>query len=381
MTAATDRRCEWCGAPIWFLRPQAKFCQNGGKCRKAAHLERKRSARGNGTVLAVEDGYFEALDATRGYLDDWRPQRKTQVMLSRVQQVLDEYREHLPLTCRQIYYRMIGAWNYPKGERFERTLYNLLDNARRAGEIPFDHIRDDGILSCGGFWYGGVDHFLHNEWRASKGYKRDVQDEQDVRLQVWCEAAGMIPQLRMVCDQYSIPVFSCGGFNSLTAVRQIMDDCSLYDQNVLLHLGDCDPSGYSIYQAVYEDVSAFLEAECIYDAPGFDAERAALTFDQVDEFNLEADEIKTNDTRSKIWRERGITQKVEIEALPPDQVAKLLTEAIERHLDEDALETARRKELKDKIAIWRPEPRCQADSWDPTLLIRNLRQNNNGRRA
>jgi hypothetical protein len=134
--------------------------------------------------LAVEDGYFEALDATRGYLDDWRAQRKTEVMLSRVLDVLMEYEAQLPLTNRQIYYRMIGRFGYPKGKSFERSLYRVLGLARRARRIPFSWIRDDGIMSCGGFWYGGVDHFLRTEWQASAHYKRDVQDEQDVRLQV-----------------------------------------------------------------------------------------------------------------------------------------------------------------------------------------------------
>jgi hypothetical protein len=326
--------------------------------------------------LDPEDGYFEALDATRGYLEDWQPQKKTQVMLSRVLDVLMEYEAQLPLTNRQVYYRMIGRFGYPKGKQFERSLYALLDNARRAGKIPFSWIRDDGILNCGGFWYADARHFWRNEWRTAMDYKRDVQDEQKVRLEVWCEAAGMIPQLRTITDPYSIPVFSCGGFNSLTAVRQIVDDCLPYERNVLLHLGDCDPSGYSIFQAVYEDVSAFLKE----DAPGvgFEAERVALTFDQTEEFNLEADPIETNDSRSKIWRERGITEKVEIEALAPDKVAELLTEAIERHVDEGALKQGRRKELRDKAAIWRPEPKLNGATWDPTRLIQQLRLSNDG---
>jgi hypothetical protein len=84
--------------------------------------------------------------------------------------------------------------------------------------------------------------------------------------------------------------------------------------------------------------------------------------------------------RSIIWRRRGYTHKTEIEALAPDQVARLLTEAIERHIDEEKLEEARRKELRDKVAIWRPEPKRQ-NGWDPTRLIENLRASNNGRHS
>jgi len=50
-----------------------------------------------------------------GYLHDWKPYRKSQVMLGQVKCILDEYAAYLPLTCRQIYYRMIGGFGHPKG--------------------------------------------------------------------------------------------------------------------------------------------------------------------------------------------------------------------------------------------------------------------------
>ena len=47
----------------------------------------------------------------------WRPQRQTYVLLDQVHAVLDEYAEHLPLTVRQIFYRLVGAYGYEKTER------------------------------------------------------------------------------------------------------------------------------------------------------------------------------------------------------------------------------------------------------------------------
>jgi hypothetical protein len=345
------RLCEACGAQIWWKRPQARFCN--ADCRKKAHLERKRSARSNRTVLSPEDGYFEALGSDRGYIDDWQPHKKTQVMLSRVQDVLEEYREQLPLTNRQIYYRMIGRFSYPKGEQFERSLYGMLAKARRAGAIAFDDIRDDGITGFSPGGYGGVDDFLER-WRFdATRYYRDVSEDQPVRVEVWCEAAGMAPQLSRVAQPYGIPVYSCGGFDSLTAKRQIVNGC-IFETNgptQVLHLGDCDPSGFSIYQSVFEDVSAFLERDRRRDEQTFSAERVALTREQVKEHNLPEDEIKTNDSRSRIWRARGFTTKVEIEALAPDVIADLLREAIERHVDTDAIARMRSLEKAESAVL------------------------------
>jgi hypothetical protein len=270
-------------------------------------------------------------------------------MVGRVNQVLDEYEDQLPLTCRQIYYRMIAEWRYPKGEPFERKLYAALDHARRARMIPFAHIRDDGILG-GGWWPVRPDQQIKG-WELEAGnFQRDRQEGQPVRIQVWCEAAGMVPQLTRVADQFSVPVYSSGGFNSLTAIRQIVDSC-IWDTEgptVLLHLGDCDPSGHSIYQAMYEDVAAFLERDRRSPRQTFAAERVAITFDQIAEYGLVADEIKTNDSRSQVWRRRGLTKKVELEALAPNVIAQLLTAAIEHYLDPAPWRDVLNKEVDDR---------------------------------
>jgi hypothetical protein len=303
--------------------------------------------------LAVEDGYFEALDATRGYVDDWKPQRKIQIMLGRVEDILADYAEQLPLTNRQVYYRMVAKYGYPKGDSFERSLYRVLDLGRRSGRIPFASIRDDGIL--GGGWWPTDPRQQVEAWRLeAQGFWRDVQaDQNGPRIQVWCESAGMRPQLSRVCDPYSVPVYSCGGFNSLTAIRQIVDSCveDTDGPTVVLHLGDCDPSGHSVFQAVFEDVAAFLERDRRHPAQTFLAERVAITFDQIEQYGLSADPIKTKDDRSRVWIERGLTHKTEVEALDPGTIATLLREALERHVDLHVIDAVRELQAQDRVAL------------------------------
>jgi hypothetical protein len=347
-----DRWCECgCGRSIAFRRSQTRYYEPA--CRARAQKERNRTSLGTRTVsLAGQRGYFDAPDATRGYLDDWKPLDATKIMPGRVKQIIEEYADQLPLTVRQIYYRMIAQWHYPKGKEFESSLYGMLDNARRAREIAFADIRDDGIMGGGG-WPTCPEDVLY-EWSAqAQNYTRDVQDGQSLRAQVWCEAAGMIPQLTRVCDPYSIPVYSCGGFGSLTSIRQIVDSC-IYDtdgKTVLLHLGDCDPSGYSIFQAMVEDVAEFLEEDRRFAGQVFEFERVAITLDQVEEHKLEADLITTNDTRSQVWRKQGLTHKVEIEALAPNAIAELLRAAIERHVDVEHIKRVRVEERGERDAL------------------------------
>jgi hypothetical protein len=46
----------------------------------------------------------------RGFIDGWRPRVETQALLDQVIRVLAEYAERLPLTLRQTFYRLVGAY-------------------------------------------------------------------------------------------------------------------------------------------------------------------------------------------------------------------------------------------------------------------------------
>ena len=44
----------------------------------------------------------------KGYAD-WNPHKKTRIIVSQVEEILREYRMQLPLTARQIFYRLVGG--------------------------------------------------------------------------------------------------------------------------------------------------------------------------------------------------------------------------------------------------------------------------------
>ena len=152
----------------------------------------------------------------RGYAD-WRPQRTTRDLLGQVEAVLAEYVEHLPLTVRQVFYRLVGGYGYDKTEQAYERLCNHLVRARRAQMIRFDALRDDGVTVLADSWYAEVADFHDHVRQEANGYRRDKQAGQPAYVELWCEAAGMMPQLQRVAEEYSVPVFSCGGFASLSA--------------------------------------------------------------------------------------------------------------------------------------------------------------------
>ena len=72
-------------------------------------------------------------------------------VLDQVQDVFDEYEDQLPLTIRQVFYRLVAAHGYEKTEQAYARLLYYLDRARRARIIPFERVRDDGIRGDGLF--------------------------------------------------------------------------------------------------------------------------------------------------------------------------------------------------------------------------------------
>ena len=68
----------------------------------------------------------------------WRPIARTQALLGTVKDILTEYAAYLPLTIRQMFYRLVGVCDYPKTERAYKNLAEMLNRARRAHLVDFD---------------------------------------------------------------------------------------------------------------------------------------------------------------------------------------------------------------------------------------------------
>src|SRR5690606_18833322 len=234
----------------------------------------------------------------RGYINVYRPQAKTRVLLEQVQMVLEEYRSHWPLTVRQVFYRLVGAHGFPKDEAAYERLGNHLSNARRARVIPFESIRDDGVTTLTLNHFNDEEHFLRHIRELGQTYKRNKLAAQPVHIEVWCEAAGMIYQLADVAHDYSIKVYSSGGFDSTTARKDIADRiCSIGKRAVILHLGDYDPSGVAAFNAFAEDIASFVEADKPWNTVTVEFRRVALTAEQVSKYDLPTAPPKASDSR------------------------------------------------------------------------------------
>jgi hypothetical protein len=297
----------------------------------------------------------------KGYAN-WSPRAETVEVIGLVQRVLNEYRDHLPLTVRQIFYRLVGQYGYEKTEQAYSRLAEYLVRARRAQMIPFHVIRDDGTLGGGGGGFSSPEQWIRSATSWAEGYERDRLGNQAVAVELWCEAAGMVPQLQRVAEQYSVPVYSTGGFSSVTVTHEIASR-ALREQRptVFLHVGDYDPSGESIFEAMSDDARSFVRS-ALYSrtqngdhlylnrpvtdptVPDLIPKRVALTEEQVEEYDLPTAPPKSTDSRSARW----LGETCQAEAMPPDLLAEVVEEALRGELDWDAYEELLEEEREER---------------------------------
>ena len=123
------------------------------------------------------------------------PREENARLIVHIQAVLDEYAAYLPMTQRQIFYRLVARFLYPKTEAFANRLSNVLTDARRGKMIAFDDIRDDsGTWLEPPIWTPTSARRHLRRWPREQ-YRVDRQDGQPRRLIVACEAEGMADQL------------------------------------------------------------------------------------------------------------------------------------------------------------------------------------------
>jgi hypothetical protein len=261
----------------------------------------------------------------RGYIT-WRPTKRITAKLEAVEDVLTTYHEHLPMTVRQIFYVLVARLVIEKTALEYRNLAYVLRKARRARIIPFEHIHDQGSTlpqSLLGFEdESDLTWLIRHEVRS---FDLDPLTAQPRPVILWCEAAGMLAQLKRVGAPYGVDAIAGGGFDSITDKWQIVQLVREAGRPFeVLHVGDLDQHGESIFEVLSEDVPAFDEGE-----GNVTFSRIAITPEQIALHDLPEDPDKP-----------GVIQA---EALPPNILAQIVDAAIRERLDLELVDGTRRR--------------------------------------
>lgn len=299
--------------------------------------------------------------ADRGYTK-FNPNGDTEYWLRCAQRVIEAYRANWPLTVRQVFYRMVASYDFPKREGDYQRLVRIIAKARRSSlvddenGISFDSIRDDRGQSREPWEFESPEAYLDYLVAITADFHLERQVGQDHVLEMWCEAAGMVPIMTGIAHPYGMRVSSGGGYDSVTAKHKLAKRAERRWKRaglrtIVLHVGDFDPSGENLCDVLHEDVLHMVSQLVWEDGRPrddiFDVERVALTGRQVIDREVITAPPKPTDARMAgfLLRNAWVVDELgtehitaQLEALTPSELEDLIRDAIEAHLDQDARE-------------------------------------------
>ena len=277
--------------------------------------------------------------------------------LSLVETVMAEYTERL--TIRQVYYRLVADYGHENSQRSYKRIVALLGKARLEGLIPYRAIEDRSrninlydSLAWEPMEY--LESCLEDVYNAGRDFALPVWHNQTNKVVVMVEKQALQGIFQRVCSKWGVDLMVCKGHPSLTQQYELtkrLDDM-LDDEDLhILYFGDFDPSGENIPDKLQER----LDEDFNVSFESFTKE--CLTMEQVQEWNLPPAPAKRTDSRTNGFVEKfGVSWQVELDAIKPDQLTRLINDAISRNYDHDIGKEREREQeegrelLRDRIS-------------------------------
>jgi hypothetical protein len=244
------------------------------------------------------------------------------------------------VTLRQLFYRLVSIAVLPNTTNAYKSLSRYTARARREGSFPalMDRTREIHRYQS----FSGPDDA--RAWIA-RIYRRDRTEGQPFSLYLGVEKSGIVEQLQEWFGDLGIPVLALAGYGSQSYVDIVAADVLASERPaVLLYAGDHDPSG--------EDIDRdFVARTGCWD----DVRRVALSAEQVDVYGLPPQPGKPADSRAAQFVARhGALVQVELDALPPETLRQLYSDAIADYWDDAAHSAAVDQEREDLAKLGKP---------------------------
>lgn len=245
-----------------------------------------------------------------------------------------------PATVRQVFYQATVRGLVEKTENAYKRVAQTLADLRKEGAMPYDWLADATR------WQRrprSADSLAGAIAECARYYRRDALSRADRYVDVWLEKEALSGVVVDSTGEYDVPLMVARGFSSLsflhTAAMAIKDE---HRSTTIYHLGDYDPSG----QCAARTIKATLESMSGRDDMEF--VQLAVTPEQIREWHLPARPTKRDgNAHAKGWE----GDSVELDAIHPESLRALVTDALARHMPAHELQALRAAEASERRAL------------------------------
>jgi hypothetical protein len=262
--------------------------------------------------------------------------------------IIDTCFRERPLTVRGLYYRLVSAGAIEKTEQEYRRIVRITGEMRLSEDLPFEWLADSTRWQRAPNQYGSLGELLDEQATL---YRRDLWREQEEYLEVWLEKDALVGVVHRETMEWGVPLMVCRGYASLSFLHSAAQTIERIGKPTRIYfLGDHDPSGLNIAENVERRIREFAPMEDVTFT------RLAVTRDQIEEFGLPTRPTKTTDSRARNFE----GESVELDAVPPAELRRLVRAAIEEHVDPEVVERLRRVEQEERATLAQFAKRIQA---------------------
>lgn len=261
--------------------------------------------------------------------------------------IIEEYSsKKMVITLRQLYYQFVARGLIANVPAEYDRLQVLVNNGRMAGLISWTAIEDRGRHLRGYQTYVGPEDAV--KWLIKEKFRTDLWAGQPYRPEVWVEKHALEGVIGDICDELRVNYFAPGGYNSQSnqweAGRRLAGYIHKGQRPIVFHLGDHDPSGIDMTRDNQERLSLFAGVP-------IQVMRLALNWDQIQKYNPPPNPAKMDDPRADAYVQKFGNQSWELDALKPEVLQNLISDAVLRIRDDKLWDAALKQEAEDKIVL------------------------------
>jgi len=258
-----------------------------------------------------------------------------------------------PMTIRQLFYRLVSAGLIPNDRKNYQLVSRIMTKARDDNRIPFEYITDRSRPEYRpNVWDDAAGYFA----TVKSSYRKNYWQNQTNHVELWVEKDAIIGSIESVTDELGITVRVGRGFLSTTRAHEIAEHFRRINKPItVFYLGDHDPSG----QAIETDIQVRVRG---YGSGAFELKRLAIFKSDIKRFKLPPLRIKRTDSNAGKFLSKYGDAGVELDALPPDELRKRITNAVEKLIDLPTWERAKATEGAERASIERVAARPMNDT-------------------